>query len=68
MSSVRVEVRFAFLMNRCRSSSRAVGRFAGSRCRQKLTNSRKVLEKLESSWGGGFLGMRKRTCGGEIGM
>ena len=34
----------------------------GSRCKQRLTNSRKGLEKRSaSSCGGGFFGMRKRT-------
>ena len=42
-------------------SSLAEGRFSGSLFRQVSTNSLNCLEKLPTSCGGLFLGMRKRT-------
>ena len=38
----------------------------GSRCRQQATNSRKDFENGPSRVGGGFLGIRNRTCAAHI--
>ena len=61
MSSVRYDVFFAPLINRCLSSSSADGRLAGSFWQQSDTNSLNALEKLPSSVGASALGIRKST-------
>ena len=47
-------------------SSLAVGRSLGSLRKQRWTNSLNDVEKLPSSMGGGFLGIKKRTFMGWI--